>query len=371
MRIVPIECIREGSLLGKTIYDQNGNLLLKAGTSLNQKILEKVKNFNIYSLYVVDKYIDTEIEDIIKPELRNKTIKLLKETFSNIYKFNNINNNETTKRNLHKKNLEYFKSINEISEELIDNILKNKDMLVSLIDIKNTDNYTYQHSVNVAVISLIIGIGLNLNKNRLITLCSGALLHDIGKVFIPKEILNKPSSLTQEEYEVIKKHPKLGYEYLRKQSQIKTTILLISLQHHERIDGTGYPYGITGEKIHYLSKIVSIADVYDALTSDRSYRRALSASDAIEYIMGNVGRMFDFSIVNMFTKLIVPFPFGTIVKLSNGDVGIVQETPAHFPLRPSVKIVKSSNEDKQGNVIQLVKERSLVISNIENNIDDI
>lgn len=368
MRIVPIDCIREGAFLGKTIYDQNGNPLLKAGTSLNKKILDQIKKFNIYSLYIIDNYIDTEIEDIIKPELRNKTIKLLKETFSNIYKFNNINNNETTRRNLHKKNLEYFKSINEISEELIDNILRNKDMLVSLIDIKNTDNYTYQHSVNVAVISLIIGIGLNLDKNKLITLCSGALLHDIGKIFIPKYILNKPSSLTHEEYEIVKNHPKLGYEHLKRQSQIKTSILLISLQHHERIDGTGYPYGLTGEKIHYLSKIVSLADVYDALTSDRSYRRALSASDAIEYIMGNVGKMFDFDIVNMFTKLIVPFPFGTIVRLSNGDVGIVQETPAHFPLRPSVKILKSNDIDSEGNIINLVDELTLVISNIENNI---
>lgn len=371
MRVVPIECIREGSLLGKTIYDQNGNLLLKAGTSLNKKLLNQIKKFNIYSLYIVDKYADTEIEDIIKPELRQKTIKLLKETFNNIYKFNTINNNQSTKRNLQKKNLDYFKSITEISEELLDNILKNKDMLVSLIDIKSMDNYTYQHSVNVAILSLIIGISLKLSKPNLITLCSGALLHDMGKVFIPKTILNKPSSLTKKEYEIIKKHPRLGYEYLKTNSEIKTSILLISLQHHERVDGTGYPYGLTGDKIHYLSKIVSIADVYDALTSDRTYRKALSASDALEYIMGNADKMFDYYMVSIFTKLIVPFPFGTIVRLSNGDVGIVQDTPVNFPLRPSVKIIKSDNKENQGNVVKLVKEISLIISNIEHNINDI
>ena len=117
-----------------------------------------------------------------------------------------------------------------------------------------------------------------------------------------------------------------------------------------------------------LSKIVSIADVYDALTSDRTYRKALSASDALEYIMGNADKMFDYYMVSIFTKLIVPFPFGTIVRLSNGDVGIVQDTPVNFPLRPSVKIVKSYNENSNGNIVNLVEELSLVISNIENNI---
>lgn len=363
MRIVPIECIPNGSILGKTIYNNEGRPLLTAGTTLNSTILKKVHDYKIYSLYIIDEYSENEIEDIIKPELRQKTISILKETFSYISYTKDTTHNS---KNLYKKNRYYYKEIKKLAEELLNNILDNENILVNLIDIKNMDNYTYQHSVNVAVLSIVIGIGLKLKKSELINLAMGALLHDIGKVFIPKEIINKEGPLTDEEFSIIKEHPKLGYDYLSKYFDLKTSSLLVALQHHEKVNGTGYPLQLTGDKINHLSKIVSIADVYDALTSDRSYKKAFSASDSLEFIMANSSTMFDHDIVSVFTKLVVPFPFGTIVRLSNGDIGVVQETPTNFPLRPNIKIIESSNKNSEGNYISLVNKLSLVISEVKN-----
>lgn len=366
MRLIPIECIRENSLLGKAIYSCDGVCLLRSGVILTEDLLKKIKELKILSLYIIDEYSSEEIEDVIKPELRQKSISVISETFSDIERI--ASGHKFEKRNLSEySNYEkkYFNSINEVAEEILDNVLSNKHVLLSLVDIKSMDNYTYSHCVNVAVISIILGISLNLPKKKLTYLCIGALIHDIGKSFIPKEILQKPGKLTPEEFEVIQCHPRYGYEFLGSSFNLSSHIKLIVLQHHERFDGLGYPEGIIGNKVSYLARIVSIADVYDALTSDRPYKRAMCPSDALEYLMSNAGTLFDYNMINVFCKIIIPFPQGTIVSLSNGDIGVVEETLPNFPLRPIVKIVKSEYKNKIGSIVNLIDSLSIVISHIQ------
>ncbi|SFC68750.1 HD-GYP domain-containing protein [Clostridium uliginosum] len=366
MRLVPIECVKEDSLLGKTIYDIEGRTLLKPGVKLTTSLISKIKELNIFSLYIVDDYSDYEIEDIIKPELRQKAIKTIRQTFTDIERVSLAH--DFKKRSISdysKKEQDYFASINSISEELLDNILSNKHLLVSLVDIKNMDSYTYQHSVNVAVLSLVLGISLKLPKYKLIELCTGALLHDIGKTFIDSGILQKPGRLTEYEFSIIKQHPIKGYDFLSSIYDFNSNSKLIILQHHERIDGLGYPYGIKDNKINYMAKISSIADVYDALTSDRPYKRAMCPGQALEYLMANTGTFFDYELVKVFSRVLVPFPNGTIVSLSNGEIGIVEENFPNFPLRPSIKVLKSIDKNNIGSHINLLDELSIVISDIE------
>ena len=195
MRLVPIECVRENSLLGKNIYDSQGRILLRSGVTLTQSIIERIKTIDIFSLYIIDEYSSGEIEDIIKPELRQKSISVIKETFSDIERIASVHKFEKRVLNDYtKREQEYFSSISNIAEELLDNVLSNKNLLLSLVDIKSMDNYTYEHCVNVAVISIVLGISLNLSRKNLTNLCIGALIHDIGKSFIPKEVLQKPAS---------------------------------------------------------------------------------------------------------------------------------------------------------------------------------
>lgn len=369
MRLVPIECVREGCYLGRTLFDDNGVALLREGVKLTSSIIEKIKDIHIYSLYIVDEYSDREIEDIIKPELRSKSIKLIKDTFNNIERIcNDIDASSLSKDKLNKiikQKENYFNSIQFLAEELLENILSNKNIMINLVDIKSMDNYTYQHSVNVAVLSLVIGIGLQLPKRDLLELCIGALIHDIGKIFIPKEIVIKPSALTYEEYTIVKDHPLRGYKHLSNIQSISSNSKMVVLQHHERVDGLGYPEGKISSNINYLARIVAIADVYDALTSDRPYRRALSPNDAFEYILANADTMFDYDIVKAFSTIAVPYPNGTLVKLSTGDIAVVENTPAEFPLRPAVKVIKSNDSSKIGLTIDLVKELSIVIQGIQ------
>ncbi|MDD7795141.1 HD-GYP domain-containing protein [Clostridium sp. 'White wine YQ'] len=370
MRLVPIECIKEGSFLARTIFDENGRTLLKEGIKLNTALIKRIKSINIFSLYIIDEYSYSDIEDVIKPELRQKSIKIVKDTFSNIERIANYIFDSSTSskdKNLLIKEREcYLKNICDVALELIENISANKNILVNLVDIKSMDNYTYQHCVNVAVLSLVMGVALKLPRSDLQDLCIGALIHDIGKVCIPKEIILKDAELTEQEFNIIKTHPQKGYDYIGSTTELSSVAKMIILQHHEKEDGTGYPFGLTGNEVNPLVKIVAIADVYDALTSDRPYKKAATPNEALEYIMANVGTHFDINYVDLFTKIIVPFPTGTVVKLSNGEIGVVEETPPNYPLRPSIKILKSPlNENRVGSIINLLKDLSLVISGIQ------
>ncbi|MEW8955170.1 HD domain-containing phosphohydrolase [Clostridium sp.] len=348
MRIVPIDCINHDSFLGKTIFDNEGRVLLKEGVKLSSNVLKRIKLLGINYLYILDEYSDMEIQDIIKPELRQKSINLVKSTFNNICSnYDSIYNN--------------IDDILKLVEEILDDISSSSNILVNLVDIKTIDGYTYEHCVNVAVLSLIIGIKLELTKGDLKDLCLGALLHDIGKIFIPNHVLNKPSRLNDKEFQIIKDHPLKGYHYLRHINNIPTNSRLIVLQHHEKVDGTGYPFGKGQEEISILSKIVSIADVYDALTSNRPYRLPLSPNEALEFILGNAGSHFDFLLVKLFNETIIPYPNGTLVQLNTGDIGVVKENFSDFPLRPNIKILKSDNLQIVGCEINLRENLSLVI----------
>lgn len=357
MRLIPIECVKPNSIIGKTLYDTDGRVLVRSGFTLTEGIIEKIKNINILSIYIIDEYSSDEIEDTIKPELRQKAILTIKEAFSNI-------NRITVADKFSKKESVYFNNIENMVDSLIENVLSNKSVLLSLVDIRTIDNYFYSHSVNVAVTSLMLGIALKLPKRQLQYLCTGALLHDVGKVFIPKEILMKTEEYTPEEISMLEKHPILGYKYLSDTYNLSANIKIIALQHHERPDGLGYPNELTSAEISTLSKIVSIADAYDTLSAGTPNKKALFPSDVLEFLIANAGTMFDYDMVNTFCKIVIPFSKGTLVDLSTGDIAVVQETLPSFPLRPIVKIIKSSNEGYINKEINLITQLSITITNV-------
>jgi HD-GYP domain-containing protein (c-di-GMP phosphodiesterase class II) len=285
MRLVPIENVRPNTVLGKSLYDIDGRILLRAGVVLRENTLAKIRQINILSIYIVDKYSNEEIEDIIKPELRQKAIITIKEAFSNIGRLNTINEVRYKESDYTWQEQSYFYNIGKMAIDLIDDILNHKDVMLALVDIRSMNNYMYSHSVNVAVISLTIGLAFKLPKKKLEALCIGALIHDIGKSLLPKEVSDKQDKLNEEEKEIMKQHPRLGYKYLSSTYNINSLSKLIVLQHHERPDGKGYPDGLLDDKISDLSKIVCIADTYDKLSTDRPNQRAMFPSDVLEYLM--------------------------------------------------------------------------------------
>ena len=359
MRLVPIENVKPNSYLGKTLYDVEGRVLLNSGTLITQKLINKIKDLNLNSLYIIDDMNNYAFESIVKDELRSKSLELIKSTFNTPKAINDQNKEDEEDK--------YLKQIYLLAEDLLDDILSNDKILYFLVDIKKLNSSVYDHTINVTILSLVIGISLNLPKFDLLNLCVGSLLHDIGKSFIDINIIDKDGPLTYKEFEKMKEHCEKGYYYLKDRSFIHNDCKMIILQHHERIDGMGYPKGLLGNQINKLAKIVSVADVYDTLTSDRYYIDSMCASDALEYIMGHADTIFDFEIVKTFSRVVVPFPNGTFIRLSNGDLGISKETFRNFPLRPNVKIIDSKVRETIGTTISLIDELSLVITNVERN----
>lgn len=327
MRFVPVNCIREGVIVGKQVLGKNGELLLNAGTVMRTSFIKKIKEHGYNGIYIEDDFSkNIEISSIISDELKFKTVNALKTTFTSLE-----NNKKNSRENI--------ENLDVLIDNILDEVFSNKELIVNMVDIKVFDDYTYYHSVNVSVLSIIIGISMGFDRNTLSKLGLAALLHDIGKVFISKDILNKPCSLTDEEYDVMKTHSQKGYEYLKYINKFSVSVYAGILHHHERYDGTGYPAASKGDQISVMGRIISVADVYDAMTSDRPYRKALLPSEAIEYIMGAAGSLFDDEIVKHFIKHISAYPLGTCVRLSNNSTGLVIENFKDCCLRPKIRVI--------------------------------
>ncbi len=372
MRSVPIQYVQDGAFLGEAIRDSNGRVLLQKGVKLSASLLTRIKNLGFQTVYINDEYSDNEVEDIVSPQVREKGLRIVKETFEKFQSYSEAKNCDFTKRRLQGESESSIQSIKDIGNSIVDDITNAKKIMINLVDIKSLDNYTYQHSVNVTILALVLGVELGLNKNELRDLSIGALLHDLGKVFIPKEILLKKDKLTTDELKVVQQHPIKGYEYLKGRRDISALSKIIIMQHHERLDGSGYPDKKANKDIHKFAKIVAIADVYDVLTSDRPHKKAIPPNEALEYIMGSAGRKFDFDMVNIFCRKVMPYPVDSLVKLSNGMIGVVEEITYNYPLRPKIKVIKKNMYNKfEIEYIDLLEENSIVIEKIQYELPDI
>lgn len=329
MRFVPSACLREGMINGRDLYGKDGILMLKEGQEVTGVNINRISSLGYQGIYIVDEISkDIEIQSVIDDTLRQKTISAVKHIFDSIDQKDDM---AQVDANINQTKM--------LVENIIDEMMENKHLIINMVDLKMFDDYTYYHSVNVAVLSIIIGISLNLNRKEIYNLGLGALLHDIGKVFVPKDILNKKGKLTDKEMTEVQGHSEKGYQYLREKWDIPLKSYMAVLYHHEKYDGTGYPKGRKRTGIHLFGRIIAIADVYDALISDRPYRKAILPSDAIEYVMGGSGVLFDPELVNIFVKKVAPYPLGTCIKLSNGEAGIVIENYEDACLRPKVKLI--------------------------------
>ena len=226
-----------------------------------------------------------------------------------------------------------------VVERITDSIFRNKDAFISLSRIKQKDEYTFQHSVSVCALLVAFSQSMEHEKEAIMEAGLGGLLHDVGKMKVPHNILNKPASLTEPEFEVMKSHAALGRELLRQTPGMPETAIMITGQHHERYDGTGYPDRIKTDEISQFGQMASIVDVYDALTSDRIYHKGMEPTAALKKLFEWSRFHFNAELVQRFIRLIGIYPVGSLVKLESGMLAVVVSPGKENLLRPTVRIV--------------------------------
>ncbi|HDI1212394.1 TPA: HD-GYP domain-containing protein [Aeromonas hydrophila] len=226
-----------------------------------------------------------------------------------------------------------------VAEEMVDTMFTHGDAMLCLARIRAKDAYLMEHSMNVAILLANFGRYLDLDRSVLKELTLGGLLHDVGKIMTPDEVLNKPGKLTDEEFAVMRQHVVHSYEILSNTPGITATMLEVAANHHERLDGTGYPQRLKGEQLSLYTRMSGIVDVYDAVTADRVYKQGMQPTQAFRILLKGINHHFDAELVTKFIKCMGVYPVGTLVQLSNQRLAIVMQRNPHEPLKPVVKVI--------------------------------
>jgi putative nucleotidyltransferase with HDIG domain len=222
---------------------------------------------------------------------------------------------------------------------LADAVAQNRTAVVALTAMRSYDNYTFTHMVNVAILTMGQARTLGIEGKLLREFGLSALMHDIGKVRTPKEILNKPEKLTDEEFDIMRRHTVDGAEILRQTPEMPVLAPVVAFEHHLRLDGTGYPHGVTRDALNLGTMLCSIADVYDAMRSQRGYQEAFPTDRILAVLKRNDGQQFDQNLVRRFVQLLGIYPPGNLVRLSTGEIAVVVQVHAPDPYRPRVRVV--------------------------------
>ncbi len=335
MRRISLDKVRPGMIIGKTILGGTGQVLLKADVEIKPQYISYLNSLDIEYVYVKDSRVDdVAVEDVIKDETRQKARILVKNIMED------IQSPAGKSKSINIDDRKVIKTVTTIINELI----KNKDMVVQLADIRAKGDYHFAHGVNCTVLATLVATKMNYDYKALRHLATGTLIHDLGMIAIPETILNKPGELTEDERETVQTHPLYGFEIFKETLMFDARAGIVILQHHERIHGQGYPEGLSGDKIHTSAQIAGIVDVYDALTSERPYRKAYPPYRAIEMLMSWGGEYFNLEILQHFLSVVAAYPFGSHVYLSNGESGLVIANNPGMTLRPVVRVLYTGKD---------------------------
>lgn len=240
--------------------------------------------------------------------------------------------------------------------ECVDSVYRNPDAMLLLTQLKDRDEYTAQHSMNVCIFSIVLGRYLGMSIPELRNLGLSGLMHDMGKMRVPLEILNKPGRLTDEEMTVVKAHTVHGRDILMSTRGVYPGAIDVAYEHHENLDGTGYPNGLTDAQIMPYTRIVAVADTYDAVTSDRVYQSGRTHMDAIAILNNESGKRLDGNLVTKFVECLGTYPAGSLVEMSNGEVALVIEVNPRQKLRPKVIMLLDADKNPQPHrIVDLAK----------------
>lgn len=344
-RFIPIRIVKPGMVIDQAMIDRAGRVLIARNTPLEDFHIDGLKKIGVNGVYIRE---GTEDEEPAKPQeikmpeaVQKKYEKAKVEDPAKVTITESVRNRVAQGiQYLYQdtQSADFTNASRSITDDLMKAISDNDAVAVDISALKVSDEYTFKHSVDVATMSMIVGRKYGLDDKQVYEIGITGLLHDIGKSRIPNEVLNKAGKLTDEEFELMKQHSVFGYHILEKKEDISKEVKLGVLQHHEKTNGRGYPMKVTEEKITLFAKIISVADIYDALVTERPYKKPFSPRDAVEMIMSMTGEL-DFKAMKCFLESVILYPVGTDVALSNGETARVIENVPNYVLRPKVMVV--------------------------------
>ncbi|MGO4529350.1 HD-GYP domain-containing protein [Paenibacillus sp. 2TAF8] len=357
MRLVHINLLQPGMKLGKRIYSEEGLVLLSEDVELTSRLIGRLKDLGIGYVYIQDAATeDIIVPDMLQEETKRRALVEIKQQFQHMSGLKSKN------RITH-----FGKALSGVMNSILEDIGSQKEAMIMLMDMNSSDFDLYNHSLNVCVYTLVLGVASGYTRQQLMEIGLGALLHDIGKTQISSDILHKPSRLSDEEYKIIQQHTTYGHRILKDEPGIPLLAAHCALQHHERIDGSGYPFGLKGNEIHEYAKWIALADSYDAMTTNRVYRQALLPHQAVEVLYTGSGTLYEQWMLEQFRDCVAIYPVGISVTLSTGEVGVVAAIQPRVPQRPLIRVIK----DAEGQVlsapyeINLATKLSVMITGVE------
>ncbi|MEW5693959.1 MAG: HD-GYP domain-containing protein [Candidatus Hydrogenedentota bacterium] len=358
-KLVYVPELKEGMIVAETVFSNDGTVLIDAGSIITRDIINHLLNWNVRFVKIVS---DLKKRSIIKKvqgfEYRPVAVELGKKIVREVHS-SALKVAEEILSNLQEKKREQInvEKIKKVTVKLVDEAMQNKEIFVAMINIKKYKNYLYTHSLNVSVLSILIGITMGFKREELLEIGEGALLHDVGMCVIPRDIWDSDKILDENQFFHIKKHPIFGNDILQTSRITNPKIINIVYQHHERIDGSGYPQGLKGDKINLYAKIVAVCDVFDAMNSERKFRGRYLPYDIMSHLIRNAHLIFDPDVMKSFVRFVSLFPLSSFVKLNTGETCLVVGSNEVSPIRPVVKVLLDENNKrvKKGRIINLLE----------------
>lgn len=351
MRLIHINDVEVGTVIAKSVYDSKLSLLVQAGASCSERLLNKLKELDIRHLYIEDEVSKgIVLEPMISDMIKLQTVVLMKKIYDS-----QSSEKEEPSEAIRESVISELKNY---VDDIITEIYQKSNQKYYSTELLGAEIYHYDHAVEVMILSLLIGHRMGLDRERLIKLGMGAVLADIGKNRVPKEILNKKGKLTPDEFEEMKNHVGYGYGILKNLVGLSSLSRQIVLLHHEKLDGSGYPNGLKSDDIPLLVRIVTVCDIFSAIVSDRTYNQRISVDTALEILRSASPVKLDDNVVNTFFQIVDVYPPGSIVELSNQKIAIVVKNHVSAPTRPVLRIIDTSQE------VDLMEDLTLFIKKV-------
>lgn len=285
---VRIENLEPGQYLAQSIYSPDGKVLLRQRTEMSPTLISRLRELRLPSAYITRSINECNDHELVSELTRSDLLQSLSKLDSEIRSGREFD----------------FSFCRKPLFTLVDEVISHRKNLLGLTDIRLFNDYIYGHSVHVCIIAVKTALEMGYEESELTDLAVGALFHDIGMTQIPYDVLRRVGHLSKDELKIIQAHPKTGFEMLGKNQDISTAAAYVAFQHHEQYNGGGYPLGLRGKEIHQFARIITVADVYDAMTTEKPYRPARTSADALAYLKTQQGIAYDPEVVEVFEQIV-------------------------------------------------------------------